>query len=721
MITSPGDALELRSSGAVNTAGNTVSIDFTTNVYPTAGRNVYFDASQDSSNRGKLTIGTYGTVGGSTTFYDILQIHAQDGNAVISGSSISTGSFGSITTPGRMTVGAQLTVAELSQFSSTMQFVGSQTIETSGGSDNLTIAPQANLNLGTTSTDNIIIGASSRNTTINSTTTTINNTLAAATITGTTLTTTGNISGSATSTGSFGKLHLKGGPDDRDRLILLDDGSSYISGITKKAGSMGGLFVRGNGSSIGILTNGSYATNPTGDTVAVSVNSTTSAVTFPVANQKISGSSTSTGSFGMVHGANEIRINPTKTINTTVDNNYWVLYGGTSGNGANIALSGNSRSTYGGRLDIAAGNVDSSGVIAFNTGGSERMQIDYSGRVGIGTSTPDVKLQVMGSTAVSGSESGNLDFTVRNTHASALSRVIVQNNGVDQNMILFADDANDYGSVGSSTGGSNNIRFKTGTDAYFEGGKFGINAVNPQYDLHVSGSGFVGIAAQSSGSGAGMFSDDINGRSYIMLDDNVSGHSGFGSGTDYTSFMRQNAKTTLISYGSTQGFEIGNYSSDEIDFITNNIRRMTIEAGGSVEVVGALSKGSGTFRIPHPVPEKKDKLDLQHSFVESPTRGDNIYRWQVEVQNNQHIIELPDYYQYLNENDMVWVNSVNHFGRGYGNVNDEQTELTITTDTDGLYNVLLIGTRKDETAMNNFKGIEVERKLETFKGVVPPK
>ena len=447
----------------------------------------------------------------------------------------------------------------------------------------------------------------------------------------------------------------------------------------------------------------------------------TDAGDFVLSSGDVSGSATSTGSFGMVHGANEIRINPTKTINTTVDNNYWVLYGGTSGNGANIALSGNSRSTYGGRLDIAAGNVDSAGGIAFNTGGAERMQIDYSGRVGIGTSTPDVKLQIMGNTAVSGSESGNLDFTVRNTHASALSRVIVQNNGVDQNMILFADDANDYGSVGSSTGGSNNIRFKTGTDAYFEGGKFGINAVNPQYDLHVSGSGFVGIAAQSSGSGAGMFSDDINGRSYIMLDDNVSGHSGFGSGTDYTSFMRQNAKTTLISYGSTQGFEIGNYSSDEIDFITNNIRRMTIEAGGSVEVVGALSKGSGTFRIPHPVPEKKDKLDLQHSFVESPTRGDNIYRWQVEVQNNQHIIELPDYYQYLNENDMVWVNSVNHFGRGYGNVNDEQTELTITTDTDGLYNVLLIGTRKDETAMNNFKGIEVERKLETFKGVVPPK
>ena len=57
---------------------------------------------------------------------------------------------------------------------------------------------------------------------------------------------------------------------------------------------------------------------------------------------------------------------------------------------------------------------------------------------------------------------------------------------------------------------------------------------------------------------------------------------------------------------------------------------------------------------------------------------------------------------------MVWVNPVNHFGRGYGNVNNEQTELTIHTDADGLYNVLLIGTRKDETAVDSFEGIEIE-------------
>ena len=52
---------------------------------------------------------------------------------------------------------------------------------------------------------------------------------------------------------------------------------------------------------------------------------------------------------------------------------------------------------------------------------------------------------------------------------------------------MVADDANGYGSVGSSTGGSNNIRFKVGTDAYFEGGNFGFNNPNPVQPLTVTG------------------------------------------------------------------------------------------------------------------------------------------------------------------------------------------------------------------------------------------
>ena len=123
---------------------------------------------------------------------------------------------------------------------------------------------------------------------------------------------------------------------------------------------------------------------------------------------------------------------------------------------------------------------------------------------------------------------------------------------------------------------------------------------------------------------------------------------------------------------------------------------------------GNLSKGSGTFTIPHPNPSKTNTHKLQHSFVESPTRGDNLYRWKKQLVEGDNIITLPDYYKYLNENDMVWVNPVGHFGRGYGSVNEEQTEINIVVDTSGEYNVLCIGTRKDKVATENFEGVEIK-------------
>ena len=128
---------------------------------------------------------------------------------------------------------------------------------------------------------------------------------------------------------------------------------------------------------------------------------------------------------------------------------------------------------------------------------------------------------------------------------------------------------------------------------------------------------------------------------------------------------------------------------------------------GTVTIKGALAKGSGTFKIDHPDPTKTNTHYLQHSFVESPTGGDNIYRWTITTTNKTHTIKLPDYYKFLNKDDMVWVSALNHFGRAYGTVNDEQTEVNITADTEGTYNILLVGTRKDPTVLRHFKGVEI--------------
>ena len=164
--------------------------------------------------------------------------------------------------------------------------------------------------------------------------------------------------------------------------------------------------------------------------------------------------------------------------------------------------------------------------------------------------------------------------------------------------------------------------------------------------------------------------------------------------------------STILGRNNTNNFEdahvLGNgltATQDDTTFVDNLI------------VDGVLSKGSGTFRITHPNPAMSASTWLQHSFVESPTRGDNIYRWKVELTGSSYGFKLPEYYKHLNENDQIWVNPVEHFGRAYGVVDSQQHILTVTADTTGSYNVLLIGTRKDQVAMENFEGVEVTKSL----------
>ena len=51
---------------------------------------------------------------------------------------------------------------------------------------------------------------------------------------------------------------------------------------------------------------------------------------------------------------------------------------------------------------------------------------------------------------------------------------------------------------------------------------------------------------------------------------------------------------------------------------------MRISNSGAVTVCGAFSKGSGSFKIDHPLESKKDTHKLVHSFIEGP-QADLIY------------------------------------------------------------------------------------------------
>jgi hypothetical protein len=68
-------------------------------------------------------------------------------------------------------------------------------------------------------------------------------------------------------------------------------------------------------------------------------------------------------------------------------------------------------------------------------------------------------------------------------------------------------------------------------------------------------------------------------------------------------------------------------ATDRLRYSYTNVR-WTITGG--LTVSGSLSKGSGSFKIDHPLPEKKDTHQLVHSFIEGP-QADNIYRGKVKL------------------------------------------------------------------------------------------
>jgi hypothetical protein len=86
---------------------------------------------------------------------------------------------------------------------------------------------------------------------------------------------------------------------------------------------------------------------------------------------------------------------------------------------------------------------------------------------------------------------------------------------------------------------------------------------------------------------------------------------------------------------------IGGHENGRIDLNTANQIKFrtwngssyvlnTTMSGANLTVAGALSKGSGSFKIDHPLPAKTDTHHLVHSFIEGP-QADLIYRGRVEL------------------------------------------------------------------------------------------
>ena len=147
-------------------------------------------------------------------------------------------------------------------------------------------------------------------------------------------------------------------------------------------------------------------------------------------------------------------------------------------------------------------------------------------------------------------------------------------------------------------------------------------------------------------------------------------------------------------------------SADVMRFFAGGSKQFEC-SGTNLSVVGALSKGSGSFRIDHPLDSMKATHDLGHSFIEGP-RADLIYRGSVQLSEGTATVDLDDAatmtngtWELLCRDPQVWVQNQDGWTQVRGSVSG--STLTITAqdgDCTDTVSWLVVAERQDEHMMD---------------------
>ena len=304
--------------------------------------------------------------------------------------------------------------------------------------------------------------------------------------------------------------------------------------------------------------------------------------------------------------------------------------------------------------------------LGFSTGSTNRLTIDstgdatFSGDINFSGATPNIildadndRLVVSGGDATS--SGANIIFYGDN-HASNADKMIFRNSSTTALTInasqnaTFAGDVIINAAVAQRSGFSNELQISGGAPT--------ISLSDSGYSTHnhfISvDRQFFAIGRMDNGTGANpaeylQFDATSNNATFageIRADyasaniiaefggTGETGQIGFSfTGTDVGGLdYAYNTRTTVgmrawtpNSYPITIDAGGGSSSSNKIFFKTNtSTTALTISSTDTATFAGAISKASGSFKIPHPLPELNETHNLVHSFVESP-RAENLY------------------------------------------------------------------------------------------------
>jgi hypothetical protein len=260
-------------------------------------------------------------------------------------------------------------------------------------------------------------------------------------------------------------------------------------------------------------------------------------------------------------------------------------------------------------IDSDNNQTEASFIFATNrtgtSGGSELVRFKDNGNVGIGTSSPSALLSLAKS--------------------------------LGNDVLTMGEDAT-------------SVRFKMGQEASYTGNYINSTNIDLKLQAYLAGGSGGNIIFQTGASGSGSLAE----RMRITSGGNV------GIGTSSPRTAASGANPTLdvkggIYFGSTAAesccinnddrmiFNIDADNTSTTDFFrwatntkleSGGTELMKLTEAGNLTILGSISKGSGSFRIDHPLESMSETHQLVHSFVEAP-QADLYYRGKLNLVNGK--------------------------------------------------------------------------------------